>query len=177
MTQEALKIALDALETELSIDWTNNDEFNASAEKMYEAIAAIKEALAQPEQSTGNILMDSYKAMQSMKVQKPLHVVCQCDKCKAESQEPVAWMYQEYRDDDQFNWRDEIQFVQPPNDPNYFRHIVPVYTHPPQRTWVGLTDEEIKKTAKKHRWHESNVAPHLMPVFRSLEAKLKDKNA
>ena len=46
MTQEALKLALDALETELSIDWTNNDEFNASAEKMYEAIAAIKEALA-----------------------------------------------------------------------------------------------------------------------------------
>jgi hypothetical protein len=46
MTQEALKLALDALETELSIDWTNNDEFNASAEKMYEAITAIKEALA-----------------------------------------------------------------------------------------------------------------------------------
>jgi hypothetical protein len=50
MTQEALKLALDALETELSIDWTNNDEFNASAEKMHKAIAAIKEALAQPEQ-------------------------------------------------------------------------------------------------------------------------------
>ena len=47
MTQEALRMALDALETELSIDWTNNDEFNASAEKMHEAIAAIKEALAQ----------------------------------------------------------------------------------------------------------------------------------
>jgi hypothetical protein len=47
---EALKLALDALETELSIDWTNNDEFNASAEKMHKAIAAIKEALTQPEQ-------------------------------------------------------------------------------------------------------------------------------
>ena len=49
MTQEALKMALDALETELSIDWANNDEFNASAEKMYKAIAVIKEALAQEE--------------------------------------------------------------------------------------------------------------------------------
>jgi len=49
MTQEVLKLALDALETELSIDWTNNDEFNASAEKMHKAIAAIKEAFAQPE--------------------------------------------------------------------------------------------------------------------------------
>ena len=47
---EALKLALEALETELCIDWTNNDEFNASAEKMHEAIAAVKQALAQPEQ-------------------------------------------------------------------------------------------------------------------------------
>ena len=55
MTQETLKLALEALETELSIDWTNNDEFNASAKKMYEAIAAIKEALAQPEQKCPNL--------------------------------------------------------------------------------------------------------------------------
>jgi hypothetical protein len=47
---EALKLALEALETELSIDWTNNDEFNASAEKMQEAITAIKQALAAPVQ-------------------------------------------------------------------------------------------------------------------------------
>ena len=47
----------------------------------------------------------------------------------------------------------------------------------PQRTWVGLTDEEIKKIAKKHRWHESNVEPHLIPIYRGLEAKLKEKNA
>ena len=48
--KEAMKQALDALETEVSIDWTNDDEFNASAEKMHEAIAALKERLAQPEQ-------------------------------------------------------------------------------------------------------------------------------
>jgi hypothetical protein len=47
--KEAMAMALDALETEVSIDWTNNDEFNASAEKMHEAITALKEALAQPE--------------------------------------------------------------------------------------------------------------------------------
>jgi hypothetical protein len=52
----------------------------------------------------------------------------------AQTQEPVAWMYQEYRDDDQFGWRDEILFTPPPNDPIYFRNITPVYTHPPQRT-------------------------------------------
>jgi hypothetical protein len=46
--KEAMAMALDALETEVSIDWTNNDEFNASAEKMHEAIAALKERLADP---------------------------------------------------------------------------------------------------------------------------------
>jgi len=45
-----------------------------------------------------------------------------------------------------------------------------------QRTWVGLTDEQIKKIAKKHRWLESNVVSHLIPVFKSLEAKLEEKN-
>jgi hypothetical protein len=44
------------------------------------------------------------------------------------------------------------------------------------KPWVNLADEEVKKISKKHKWHESNVAPHLMPVFRSLEAKLKEKN-
>ena len=43
--KEAIKLALDALETEVPIDWTNNDEFNASAEKMHEAISALKERL------------------------------------------------------------------------------------------------------------------------------------
>ena len=45
--RKAMKQALEALETEVSIDWTNDDEFNASAEKMHEAIAALKERLAQ----------------------------------------------------------------------------------------------------------------------------------
>jgi hypothetical protein len=51
MKDEALKLALEALETELSIDWTNNDEINASAEKMQEAITAIKQARSAPVQS------------------------------------------------------------------------------------------------------------------------------
>ena len=55
-------------------------------------------------------------------------------------------------------------------------HTVPLYTSPPKKEWVGLTEEEIKKIAKKHKWHGGNVEPHLMSVFRSLEAKLKEKN-
>ena len=46
---KVLKQALDALETELFIDWTNNDEFNASAEKMHNAIASLHQAIAELE--------------------------------------------------------------------------------------------------------------------------------
>ena len=98
-----LKLALDALETELSIDWTNNDEFNASAEKMYEAIAAIKEALAKE------------KALQA------LH-----------SENERLGLYKE------------------------------AYA---QRTWVGLTDDEIDE------W-----TPEIHAVIKAIEAKLKEKN-
>jgi len=86
-------------------------------------------------------------------------------------QEPEAWMYQEYRDDDQFGWRDEIQFVQPPNDPNYFRNIVPVYTTPPQRTWVGLTDDEFNELYDRY----VPITCYAL-LIEKVEAKLKDKN-
>ena len=46
---EVLKQALEALETEVSIDWTNNDEFNASAEKMHDAITSLRPAIAEAE--------------------------------------------------------------------------------------------------------------------------------
>jgi hypothetical protein len=93
-------------------------------------------------------------------------------------QEPEAWMYQEYRDDDQFGWRDEIQFVQPPNDPNYFRNIVPVYTHPTQRTWVDLTCTQMHDVyfavLEEHRGGHQ-MEGHLAFAL-ALQAKLKEKN-
>jgi hypothetical protein len=126
MTQEALKIALDALETELSIDWTNNDEFNTSAEKMYEAIAAIKKALAQPKQEpVGQLLEDAFGRGQVMWFNKP---------------------------------KDESM----------------LYTTHPQRTWVGLTDEQIDACWNKDLWKEKQ--PHHI-FAKSIEAKLKDKNS
>jgi hypothetical protein len=62
--KEAMAMALDALETEVSIDWTNNDEFNASAEKMHEAITALKERLTQSEQTEVQQLIALVRAQQ-----------------------------------------------------------------------------------------------------------------
>jgi hypothetical protein len=46
MKDEALKLALAALETELAVDMTNGAEVGEAAELMCEAITAIKQALA-----------------------------------------------------------------------------------------------------------------------------------
>ena len=43
----------------------------------------------------------------------------------------------------------------------------PVYVAPPQRTWVGLTDEEINTAASVQSWK---------PFAKAIEAKLKEKN-
>ena len=47
---------------------------------------------------------------------------------------------------------------------------VPLYTAPPQREWVGLTDEEARELCV------ANV-PYVVDMVRALEAKLKEKNA
>jgi hypothetical protein len=94
----------------------------------------------------------------------------------AQTQEPVAWMYQEYRDDDQFGWRDEILFTPPPNDPIYFRNITPVYTHPPQRTWVGLTRDEQSFVYSNLHNATSRKDSFWVDFANAIEAKLKEKN-
>jgi hypothetical protein len=76
------------------------------------------------------------------------------------SQEPVAWMTP---DGEGFR----IRFSPPTND-------VPLgwdalYTTPQQRTWVGLTDEEISDMA-------INNPPMVHEFARAIEAKLKEKN-
>jgi hypothetical protein len=47
---EALKLALEALENELAVDMTNLDAVDKAAEQMVEAIWAINKALAAPVQ-------------------------------------------------------------------------------------------------------------------------------
>jgi hypothetical protein len=53
MKDEVLKLALEALETELAVDMTNGAEVGEAAELMCEAITAIKQALAAQRQWVG----------------------------------------------------------------------------------------------------------------------------
>ena len=157
---------------------------------------------------------------QAMKVEGPLHVVCQCDKCKAESQEPVvklqeptverAWFtiaelnaWAEKKLSENPHWvmpKDEPEqepvtydktemncFVQELYDRKMcegkhghyetmfhcvHQAIKRVAPPAPQRTWVGLTKEEIE--ASKPPLSNDAVVWELAVEW--AEAKLKEKN-
>jgi DNA-binding GntR family transcriptional regulator len=48
------------------------------------------------------------------------------------------------------------------------------YTTPPQRTWVGLTDEEAENIHANLSINEGEI--WMQKLIRSIEAKLKEKN-
>ena len=51
------------------------------------------------------------------------------------------------------------------------------YTTPPQRTWVGLTDEDKKQMAKEANYHwEMTTGEYAELIGHLTEAKLKEKN-
>ena len=77
----------------------------------------------------------------TMKVEGPLHVICQCDKCKPQIS---------------FN-AEVIGYVEP------------------QRTWVGLTDEEINEITSKVIGFNS-CAGWEEDYARAIEQALKEKN-
>ena len=74
-------------------------------------------------------------------------------------QEPVAWL-----STDSIGER-YLCFDKPlDNDP-----VQPLYTAPPQRTWVGLTDENRKEIERQSVYVDGAI--------RMTEAKLKERNA
>ena len=74
-------------------------------------------------------------------------------------QEPVAWA-----DHGVINWIADKQF----------KHAALLYESP-QRTWVGLTDEEIADCAEKMEASDPTDS-FWREFFRGIEAKLKEKN-
>ena len=165
MTQEALKLALEALEN--SVDLVVEDAYNAEqlygkyptrqkkvnglkilAEQHKQAITAIKEALAQPEQEpvawnvvgpTGKIVateMNSVRGWARIEGYKP-------------TVEGLLGFHER-------GWR-----------------VVP--TTPPQRTWVGLTVEEIEEVGKPYEEKDRSIRAWGLYAV-AIEAKLKEKN-
>ena len=93
--------------------------------------------------------------------------------CKAALEakdEPVAWQYRDANDDGTWSAWTGCDKRLTESD---WRKVRPLYTTPPQRTWVGLTDEEIvlivAECAASHQHTDIHFA-------RAIEAKLKERN-
>jgi len=77
-------------------------------------------------------------------------------------QEPVAWISEGGDVSRSKRYMDEMGFK-----------CNPLYTAPPKKEWVGLTDQEINSVCYKRDW----TAPWTNTTFaRAIEAKLKEKN-
>jgi len=75
-------------------------------------------------------------------------------------QEPVAWRVWSPDGDNQYLYSEDGDGA-------------PLYTHPPQRTWVGLTDEEISKLWNE--WKDAVCLDH-KTWAKAIEAELRSKN-
>ena len=142
---QALKLALEALQHEE--DTGNDDAYKLERD-------AIKEALAQLEQDGKcKYCTDGCPA---------------CDARKLLEQKPVAWGMEQSDG--------EILDVITPEEHARLEggYTVPLYRHP-QRTWVGLTDEEILDNCESVP--DYDIGNHdLIQFARAIEAKLKEKN-
>ena len=145
---EALCLALEALK---QIDEAMPFPVAKLAQKV------IKEALAQTEQEPccyGGIAHDCH-AGEGCRIVKRM-------KAAQTEQEPVAWA--------KFSAKGNIIDLLNEPDDDY----TPLYTTPPQRTWVGLTDEEIKRIGKLDL--DSNYFGLWYDFAKAIEDKLKEKN-
>ena len=132
MTKDAaLKLALEALEGADMIDCD-----------MREAITALKEALAQPEQKP----VAAY-----LEVRRPNGP---WQRYNLYSSVAVA--------------EDAMRRIEGP--PIEVR-VLPLYTTPPKRTWVGLSEQEVSAIDKKYH---KPMGPK--EFAKEIEAKLKEKN-
>ena len=120
-----------------------------SIEAMKQALEALEDAngMAYSEFSSENLYGEEITALRQAIAEM-------------EKQEPVA-----FASHGVVNWIADKQF----------QHEANLYTHPPKREWVGLTDEEIEHIEETTTCYGEES--WLRNLTRNIEAKLKEKNA
>jgi hypothetical protein len=172
---EALRLALEALE-DIGDEWGFTSQ--RTVPKRKEAITAIKEALAQTEQEQFALkhrIAELEGAVIGLQAQLEQDGKCKhctdgcpaCDARKLPEQEPVAWGVFEGNLHDMFFSQEEAQEMADLKGTH--AEVRPLYTTPPQRTWVGLTRIELIKCG---------VLPYGMSyeLYEAIDQALKDKN-
>jgi len=175
---EALRLALEALE-EIGLKWPN----------VLKAIDAVKEALETKDEPFAWMYWQSclnddgtqtspwvqryskFKPSESV-INKDITPLYTTPQPKQEAKdEPVAWRYDQakYRTNDLRGrqWAFNVFLQTKPYIDEMVQNVTPLYTTP-QRTWVGLTDEDKQKLVAEHHDWES--------LYFAIQAKLKEKN-
>ena len=82
-------------------------------------------------------------------------------------QEPVAYLCENAVGHKYFRWKKPSSTYKP----------IALYTTPPQRPWVGLTDEDKKQMFKEANYHwEMTAGEYAERIGQLTEAKLKERN-
>jgi hypothetical protein len=98
---------------------------------------------------------------------------------KQEQGEPVAW--RDHVEQRLLTWRQSFvnrsgdqlaldDFMDKKSLDDLLEYVLDEYTTPQQRTWVGLTEEEMYQVMQDRTWM------HTEGLCRAIEAKLKEKN-
>ena len=152
MTQEVLKLALDWAEAHGEIVFAGGGM--SAVNKMNSWVAAIKEALAQKK---------ALQALHSENERLGLYKEAYAE------QKPVAWRAPKWSNlHGEYGYRDFNDPVIDISTGKPSLHNEPLYLTPPQRTWVGLTVNEIALINADY--------PLPQGFARAIEAKLKEKN-
>ena len=225
MTQEALKLALEALERSVATcfdQYAHQQVMSHPDHFINQAITAIKEALAQPEQILPSVYSNTHQPEQEpvawatqmgeyahikwgakrpeypMVYEIPLYTTppqrepkpffteangfpqgfVPKDRHKVE-QEPMAMKFKIYKPTVPDPTRQDINNALLPWVYDQDRSsgfdasmwVTPVSTLPPQRTWVGLTDDEQQQAYEQ--WQNDGWGV----FYNAIEAKLKEKNS
>jgi hypothetical protein len=128
-----------------------------SIEVMKQALDALKKA----KDDADNYLVTS---QQDVRIMGHIVSLIEAELAKPE-QEPVAWMYKgNFHDFDPSEWASP-EFV-----------VTPLFTAPPKREWVGLTDDEIDAHAQQNSFTPYKAPEWFVEVSRDIEAKLRERN-
>jgi len=144
MSIEVMKKALEALNTCVEGDYSTGHVIEPAFDKdlVNKAITALRQAIEQAEQWDTS---DMAHRSGGLSVEQ------------AEKQETVAWMSQ----------GGDVSRSKKHFEEMGFNSVIPLYTAPPKREWVELTEEEITEYSS---WLSGRN------VVRAIEAKLRERN-
>ena len=142
-------------------------------EDIEEAIEVLEDASAQMLMETGdeNYYAGTIAILRQALVDADDTSQERVDEKAKREQEPVAWITDGGKGE--LWWHRSSKFDEEGNLIGPNPDDIPLYTTPPKREWVGLTDEELKPLCDENH---IMFGAYTVDFIQAIEAKLKEKN-